>query len=138
MAKESGIGWTLCKVDNSSGSLMDLMNDVTNLDMSMSNGVQDVTGIDKVAIERLLLLADYSLDLTCVFNDGGTDSEFSVFKNTNIASSAARETELTISAQKMNAIVMFPTVSRARAADGSFITSANGQLSNGTLPAWST
>jgi hypothetical protein len=138
MAKESGVGWTLCKVDNSAGALMDLMNDVTNLDLSMFNGVQDVTGIDKVAIERLLLLADYSLDLTCVFNDAGSDSEFSVFKNTNVAATAARESELTISAQKMNAIIMFPTVSRARAADGSFITSANGQLSNGTLPAWTT
>ncbi len=136
MAKESGLGWTLCKVDNSAGALQDLMNDVTNLDLSMSNGVQDVTGIDKVAVERLLLLADYSLDLTMVFNPAGSASEFSVFKNTNVASTAARETELTISAQKMNTICVFPTVSRARAADGSFITSANGQLSSGAIPAW--
>ena len=138
MAKESGLGWTLCKVDNSAGALQDLMNDVTNLDLSMSNGVQDVTGIDKVAVERLLLLADYSLDLTMVFNPAGSASEFSVFKNTNVASTAARETELTISGQKMNTICVFPTVSRARAADGSFITSANGQLSSGTIPAWTT
>ena len=110
MAKESGLGWTLCKVDNAAGALQDLMNDVTNLDLSMSNGVQDVTGIDKVAIERLLLLADYSLDLTCVFNPAGSASEFSVFKDTNVASTAARETELTISAQKMNTICVFPTV----------------------------
>ena len=136
MAKETGMGWTLCKVDNSAGALQDLMNDVTNLDFSMTNGVQDVTGIDKVAMERLLLLADYSLDFTCVFNDAGSDSEFAVFKNTNVTASAARETELTISAQKLNTICVFPTVSRARAADGSFITSANGQLSNGAIPAW--
>ncbi len=138
MAKESGIGWTLCKVDNSAGALQDLMNDVTNLDLSMSNGVQDVTGLNKVAIERLLLLADYSLDLTCVFNDAGSDSEFTVFKNTNVAATAARETELTISAQKLNTICVFPTVSRARSADGSFVTSAGGQLSNGAIPAWTT
>jgi hypothetical protein len=137
MAKESGTAWTTCSVDSSGDALQTLINDVTNLDLSMTNGAQDITGIDKVAMERLLLLADYSLDLTLVFNDAGTNSEFSVFKNTNVAATATRSTALTISAQNLNNECVFPTVSRARAADGSFIVTANGQLGGGAIPAWS-
>ncbi len=137
MAKESGTSWTTCSIDSSGDALQALINDVTNLDLSMTNGVQDVTGIDKVAMERMLLLADYSLDLTLVFNDAATHSEFSVFKNTNIASSATRSTALTISTKNLNNECVFPTVSRARAGDGSFIVTANGQLGGGTIPAWS-
>ena len=138
MAKESGTSWTTCSVDSSGDALQTLINDVTNLDLSMSNGAQDTTGIDKVAQERLLLLADYRLDLTCVFNDADNNSEFSVFKNTNVASTATRSTALTISTQILLNECVFPTVSRARAADGSFIVTANGQLAGGTIPAWST
>ncbi len=137
MAKESGTSWTTCSVDSSGDALQTLINDVTNLDLSMTNGAQDTTGIDKVAMERLLLLADYSLDLTMVFNDAASNSEFSVFKNTNVAATATRSTALAISSQSLNNECVFPTVSRARAADGSFIVTANGQLGGGTIPAWS-
>ncbi len=137
MAKESGTSWTTCSVDSSGDALQTLINDVTNLDLSMTNGAQDTTGIDKVAMERLLLLADYSLDLTMVFNDAASNSEFSVFKNTNVAATATRSTALAISSQSLNNECVFPTVSRARAADGSFIVTANGQLGGGAIPAWS-
>src|SRR5260221_4319910 len=46
----------------------------------MPRGVQDVTGIDKAGIERLLLLADFSMTLNGVFNSTATTSEHAVFK----------------------------------------------------------
>ena len=137
MAKETGVGWTTCSVDSSGDALQALINDVTALDLSMTHGAQDVTGLNRYATERLLMLDDYSLDLTMVFNDAAAASEFSVFKNTNVIATAKRSTTLVISAQTLSNEVMFPTVSRARAADGSFIVSANGQLADGATPAWS-
>ena len=138
MSKETGIGWTECSVDAADTTAETLINDVTNLDLSMTNGVQDVTGLDSVAIERLLLLADFSIDLTMVFNDAATHSEFFVFKDVNVVATALRTVTLEISGQILENECVFPTVSRARAADGSFTTSANGQLGDGALPAWST
>ena len=138
MTKETGIGWTECSVDHSDTTVEALINDVTNLDLSMTNGVQDVTGLDSSAIERLLLLADFSIDLSMVFNDAAANSEFSVFKDVNVIATALRTVTLEISGQILENECVFPTVSRARAADGSFVVSANGQLGDGTLPAWST
>ncbi len=63
MSKETGMAWTTCTVDDSGGSGRAIKNDVTNLDLSMTNGVQDTTGLDKSAIERQLLLGDFSLTL---------------------------------------------------------------------------
>src|SRR5262249_49351406 len=61
MAKATGIGWTTLSVDDSSGTPVVIKNDVTNLQFATPRGVQDVTGVDKSAIERLLLLADFSI-----------------------------------------------------------------------------
>ena len=70
MAKESGLGWTAMSVDTQSdGTLRDIRNDCTNFEFATPRAVQDVTGVDKFAMERLLLLADMSLTLNGVFND---------------------------------------------------------------------
>jgi len=69
MAKESGLAWETLSVDDSGGTLRDIRNDITNFEFATPRAVQDVTGIDKSAMERLLLLADMSLTLNGVFND---------------------------------------------------------------------
>ncbi len=63
MAKESGMGITTLTVDDSSTAAQTILNDITNFALSTPRGVQDVTGVDKSAMERLLLLADASIDL---------------------------------------------------------------------------
>ena len=72
MAKESGLGVDNVQVDDSGGTLRAIINDVTNLEFATPRGVQEVTGIDKSAIERLLLLADFSCTLNGVFNDAAS------------------------------------------------------------------
>jgi len=47
--------------------------------MSTPRAVQDVTGVDKSAIERLLLLADFSITLNGVYNNAAGKSH-AVFK----------------------------------------------------------
>ncbi len=135
MPKESGMGWTTCSVDDSAGAVKTIINDVTNLGLSTPRGVQDVTGIDKSAMERLLLLADASLDLNGVFNDA-TDQSHEVFK-TVPSTSVARSVTLVISAQTLAMEMMFSDYALTRAADGSFTWAAPGALATGVVPTWS-
>jgi hypothetical protein len=60
MAKETGLAWSAMSVDDAGGTLRDIRNDITNFQFATPRAVQDVTGIDRSAMERLLLLADMS------------------------------------------------------------------------------
>jgi hypothetical protein len=64
----SGLGMTLA-VDLSDGTTAtNISNDVTGITFSTPRGEQDVTGLDKSAMERLLLLADGKVSITGVYN----------------------------------------------------------------------
>lgn len=135
MAKESGIGWTTCSVDDHLGAAKAIVNDVTSLDFGLPRGLQDSTGLDMSAVERVLLLADYSVTLNGVFNPTAGASH-DVFKSL-ASTSVARTTTLTVSAETLANEVLYSDYALARAADGSFTWSAPGQLQDGTVPVWS-
>lgn len=135
MAKESGIGWTTCSVDDSSGTVQAIKNDITNLQFSTPRAVQDVTGIDKSAMERLLLLADFSITLNGVFNDAAGASH-AVFK-TVPSTSVARTTTLAVSGQTLANEVLYTDYPLTRGDDGSLTFSVPGVLSDGVVPTWS-
>src|ERR1044071_7641743 len=135
MAKETGLGWTTLSVDDSSGSVQDIKNDVTNFNFSTPRAVQDVTGIDKSAIERLLLLPDFSTTLNGVFNDAAGKSD-AVLK-TVPSTSVARTMSIAISGQTLANEVLFTDYQLTRAQDGSLVWTAPGSLADGTVPAWS-
>lgn len=135
MAKESGLGWTTCSVDNSAGAAKAIKNDVTSLQFATPRGVQDITGIDKSAYERLLLLADFSITLNCVFNDA-TDQMHDVFKTVS-STSVARTTTLTVSGQTLANEVLYTDYPLNRADSGELTASIPGVLSDGTVPTWS-
>src|SRR5882672_3102722 len=123
MAKQSGLGWTTLSVDDSGGTPQVIKNDITNLQFSTPRGVQDVTGIDKSAIERLLLLADFSVTLNGVFNVAANTSH-DVFK-TVPSTSVARTTTLTICVKTLAREVLFTNcpLTRAHSAKLSFALS---------------
>ncbi len=135
MAKESGMGITTLSVDNSSSAAKAIKNDITNFAYSTPRGVQDVTGVDKSAMERLLLLADASLDLNGVFNPTA-DASHDVFK-TVPSTSVARLVTLVVSSQTLAATLLFSDYALNRAADGSLTWVAPGALANGAVPTWS-
>ena len=135
MAKESGLGWTTCSVDDGAGNVEALINDVTSLDFGMPRGIQDVTGIDKSAHERLLLLADFTVNLAGVFNPAAANSAHAAFESVG-DTSVARTVTLVISGQTTANECMFTDYVLSRAADGSFTWTAPGVLSDGTVPAW--
>ncbi len=137
MAKVTGLGWTTLSVDDSGGSLTDIKNDVTNLSFSTPRGVQDVTGVDKSAMERLLLLADMSLTLNGVFNATGSHLIFRTVPSTSVA----REFTLTTNGVSLGVTnlptLLFTDYNLTRAQDGSLTWTAPGVLANGAIPTWS-
>lgn len=135
MAKESGLGWTTLSVDDSAGTARDIRNDITNFSFATPREAQDVTGIDKSAMERLLLLADFSIDLNGVFNDAANLSH-AVFK-TVPSTSVARTVSLAVSGQTLANECLFTDYALTRSSSGELTWAAPGVLSDGTVPTWS-
>lgn len=135
MAKESGLGMAVI-VDDSGGTPRTISNDVTNLSWATPRGVQDSTGVDKSAMERILLLADMTLDLSLVFNDAA-NAGFDVFK-TVPSTSVPRTSTLQLSGQELEAELLFTDFSWTRAQSGELTSSTSGVLADGTVPTWGT
>jgi len=139
MPKQSGLGMTTLSVDDNSGTLRDIRNDVTNFEFSTPRGVQDVTGVDKYAMERILLLADFSITLNGVANFDSNKSH-DVFKTVTSSSATAREINLTISGQSMGITpaitVLFTDYQMSRSDQGELTWSVPGVLANGEIPTW--
>src|SRR3954471_1132750 len=134
MAKETGLGWTTLSVDNSAGSANDIKNDITNFTFATPRGVQDVTGLDKSAYERLLLLADGTISLNGVFNDASNKSH-DTFK-TVPSTSVNRTTTITVSGQTLAMEMLYTDYGMTRAASGELAYTAPGVLADGSVPTW--
>lgn len=139
MAKESGLGFTLLSVDDSTGTLQDIRNDVPNFQFATPRGVQDVTGIDKSAFERLLLLADMTMTLNGVFNDAANKSH-AVFKSVPTYN-VGREVQIGHSGQTLGAAPQIEMIATdyalTRAGGGELTWTVPMSLSNGAIPTWS-
>jgi hypothetical protein len=133
MAKQGGMGFAVA-VDDSSGTPRTISNDITNLAYSTPRGVQDVTGVDKSAMERLLLLADMSVTLNGVHNNASNLSH-AVFR-TVPSTSVNRTTTLTISSQVLAGELLYSDYATTRGQDASLTWTAPGVLADGTVPTW--
>jgi hypothetical protein len=126
MAKVSGLPTTV-----SVGGAT-ISGDVGSLTLSTPYGVQDITGVNASALERLLLRADAQLTLNCFFN----------------ATAGASHASLKTPGTKAVVIVFANGAATATftcvqtdctwdlGADGALTMSAPLQLSNGTAVAW--
>ena len=135
MAKENGLAITTLSVDDSAGTARDIRNDITNFQFSTPRALQEVTGVDKSAVERLPNLADFSITCNGVFNDAANLSH-SVFKTVS-STSVARTVSLSISGQTLANECVFSDYNLTRAAGGELTWTAPGSLSDGTVPTWS-
>lgn len=136
MAKSSGLAWTTLSVDDSGGTARDIRNDVTNFEFSTPRAVQEITGVDKSAFERLLLLADFSITLNGVFNPTATTSSHAVFKTVS-STSVLRTVSLAHLSQTLANECLFTDYQLTRGDDGALTWSAPGVLADGTVPTWS-
>jgi hypothetical protein len=133
MAKSTGLGWTTASVDNAASVLKDIKNDITNLDIATPYNQQEVTGIDKYAVERLQLLADVSGTLNCVFNPSA-DRSHAVLGEGDMR--VARTLSLTVGGKSLSNEVLFTDYALTRAAGGELTTSSPFVLADGTVPTW--
>ena len=133
MAKESGLGMTVA-IDDSGGSARTISNDLTSIDFATPREESDITGLDKSARERLLLLADFTVSVSGVFDDA-SNMAHDVFK-TVPSSSVARTTTLTISGQVLAGELFYTDYALSRGSDGSLTFSAPGSLAGGAVPTW--
>lgn len=134
MAKSSGIGMTVT-IDDADGTGRAITNDITNITFSTPRGVQDVTGLNSTALERLLLLIDFNCTVTAVFNPAANPSMFGVFSTP--ADNDTRTVVIVVGGKTMTAECHMTDVSWSRNADGSFTAQATFVQSSTTAPAWS-
>lgn len=135
MAKTTGLAWTTLSVDDSGGTPQAIKNDVTNLQFATPRAVQDVTGVDKSAFERLALLADFTLTLNGVADFAAGATVHAVF-STVPSTSVARTVTLVVTAKTLPNETLFTDYSFTRAQDGSLVWTAPGVLADGTVPTW--
>lgn len=134
MSKQSGLGWTTLDVDNSASSAQHLKNDITQLDFDTPIAVQDVTGLDKFAHERIDLLADLTFNLTGVFNNASGASHLTL---RDINGGVARNITAVISGSTLTGLCLFTSYALTRSSNGDFTWKSTASLSNGALPTWS-
>lgn len=135
MAKESGLGWTTLSVDGSDAAANDIRNDVTNFEFATPRAVQETTGIDVSAMERLLLLADFSITMNGVFNDEA-DKSHATFKDVG-STSVTRTVAIGVSGQTLSTECLLTDYQLSRGDDGSLTWSVPGVLQSGIAPTWS-
>ena len=134
IAKSSGLGWTTLSVDDSAGAAQVIKNDITDLQLATPRAVQDITGVDKSAHERLLLLADMSVTLNGVFNPASNMSH-DVFK-TIPSTSVNRTVTLTVGGKTLAGELLLTDYPLKRGNGGELTFSVPGMLADGTVPTW--
>ncbi|HET9889644.1 MAG TPA: hypothetical protein VFQ42_04010 [Mycobacterium sp.] len=122
-------------MDDSSNVQQAIKNDFTNLDFATPRAVQDVTGIDKSAIERLLLLADFTINLNGVF-DPAANMAHAVF-STISSTSVNRLITIVVNGKTLAPTCVLTDYQITRAANGALTFKVPGSNANGAVPTWS-
>jgi len=129
-------------VDNAAGAGKDISNDITSFNVSTPRGVQDITGLDKSAVERILLRADGNISMTGVYNASTADKSHDVFKSvptqSGTGTGATRTVVIVYPGTKtltMECVLTDYQVSMG--ADGSLTWTVPGSIADGVAPTWS-
>lgn len=136
MAKQAALGVTTFSVDDSGNVQRDIRNDITEFDLATPRAEQKVTGIDKSAEERLLVMADLTVTMKGVWNPAATTSSHAVFR-TIPSTSVNRLITIVIASQTLAPTVILTDYKLSRKANGEFTWDVPGALSTGVVPVWS-
>ena len=137
MAKTSGLGATIIVADSGSVART-ISNDCTEFTISTPRAQQDITGVDKQAHERLLLLADYSFSLKGVVNVAANMSHavFSTVPSTSVNRSTSVAPTSNNSTPILVANLVYSDYQITRAAAGELTWDVKGDLADGAVPTW--
>lgn len=137
MAKTSGLGAQI-KVADASGVVQTISNDIGDFSFSTPRAVQDITGVDKSAHERLLLLADYTVSYKGVFNSaaGMSHEVFSSVPSTSVIRSNSIAPTSNNATPILACNVLFSEYAISRANNGDLTFTVKGDLADGNVPTW--
>jgi hypothetical protein len=137
--KTSGLGATISVAD-AGGTPRVFSNDVNDFTLATPVAMQDTTGVDKFAKERLALLRDYTLQLKGVANFAANMSHAVLSTVTTGAGAVARATSVyptsNGSTPVMAANLLFSSYDMARGNGGELTWSSEGMLADGAIPTW--
>lgn len=133
--KISGLGWETLDLDDSGGTGRNIENDVNSLNIAFPRGVQDVSGVDVFAFERLLLMADASGTLNGTMNVDANKSH-AVLKTVS-SSSVSRTLALGVASQTLSIETLVTDYQIGRATEGGLTWAAPFVLTGGLVPTWS-
>jgi hypothetical protein len=136
--KLTGLGEVITVADASS-SVQTISNDITNWQMSTPRAVQDVTGVDKSANERLLLLADFSVTFNGAFNIDSNKSHavFSTIPSTSVQRAiVVNPVGTATGSPKLPVNCVLTDYQLTRANTGELTWQVPGSLADGTVPTW--
>lgn len=135
--KLSGLGGAVTVADATT-TAQTITDDVTNWTLSTPRAVEDVTGVGKSANERILLLADVSITLNGIFDDG-SDMSHEVL-STVPSTSVIRAIVLTPTTDNpyfpSNCLITDYQITRDNTGDLTWQSPAS--LADGTVPTWTT
>jgi hypothetical protein len=134
MSKQSGLGWTTLTIADASGTPQDLRDDITNLNFSTPRGVQDVTGIDVSAHQRILLLADFTAQFNGV-NDPAANEQHDVFKTIS-STSVNRAVSIAVNGCLLAVNVLLTDYQMTRTNTGELTWQVPASLADGAVPTW--
>lgn len=140
MAKVSGLGGVI-KVADATSTVQTITNDCTNYTFTTPRATQDVTGVDKFANERILLLADYTVTLNGVYNTAANMSHavLSTVPSTNVTRSVEIDPIGTTTGNpKLVVNCLLTDYQITRANTGELTWQTPGSLADGNVPTWTT
>jgi hypothetical protein len=105
---------------------------VNSFNFALPRAVQDVTGVDKSAIERLLLIADFNGTLSTIFNASLSHPVFATISSTSVN----RTLSLGIAGVTLPNEVLLTDYQISRGNDGALTCSVPFSLADGTVPTW--
>lgn len=124
MAKVSGLPSSITIASNN------ISNDVTSLSFDTPYGEQDVTGLDKSAIERIVLRADCTGSMTGVFNTTASMS------HATLKTPGSKTFVIALPGATLTFTAITTNYAVAMGTDGSLTWGCNFGLSSGTAAAW--
>ena len=137
MPKLTGLSGTL-QVADASATLQNIGTDITNYTFTTPRGLEDTTGMNKFANERLLLLTDFTVTLNGIFDNGAnlSHSVFSTVTGTSVTRSLsiAPTPVTTTPIITVNCLITDYQITRANTAELTW--QVPGSLADGTVPTW--
>ncbi len=137
MPKLTGLSGTI-KVTDAATTYRDIGSDITNYSFSTPRGLEDVTGMNKFANERLLLLTDFTVTFNGILdNDPNmSHSVFSTVTGTSVTRSVSIAPTSVATTPIITTNCLITDYQMTRSANADITWQVPASLADGNVPTW--